>query len=187
MNSAPSSYYSESVSSSAAVQRCAGATLGLPELTLGILPGFGGTQRLPRLVGLQKGVQMILTSKPIKSQEGLKAGLVDAVVDAKQLLDTAKAWALDMAAGTKHRPFTLYRCGDDTSSWAAADALSPFGKPCQAVDDPQERMTDTHDLIWTADANTSSECAVVHAQQLVAILAWSIQPMMALTNHLSGL
>lgn len=86
-----------------------GATLGLPELTLGILPGFGGTQRLPRLVGLQKGVQMILTSKPIKSQEGLKAGLVDAVVDAKQLLDTAKAWALDMAAGTKHRPFTLYR------------------------------------------------------------------------------
>lgn len=90
----------------------AGAQLGLPELTLGILPGFGGTQRLPRLVGLQKGVEMILTSKPIKSQDGLKAGLIDALVDSKELLSTAKQWALDMATGTRHRPFTLYRSGN---------------------------------------------------------------------------
>ena len=52
---------------------------------------------------------MILTSKPIKSQEGLKAGLVDSVVEGKQLIPAAKAWALEMASGTKHRPFTLYR------------------------------------------------------------------------------
>ena len=91
------------------ISTIAGTQLGLPELTLGILPGFGGTQRLPRLVGLQKGVEMILTSKPIKAEAGLKAGLVDAVVKPDELLSSAKAWALEMAAGTKHRPFTLFR------------------------------------------------------------------------------
>lgn len=63
-----------------------GAKLGLPELTLGVLPGFGGTQRLPRLVGLKKGVEMMLTSAPIKAEQGLKLGLVDAVVPDDQLM-----------------------------------------------------------------------------------------------------
>jgi enoyl-CoA hydratase/carnithine racemase len=46
-----------------------GTKLGLPELQLGILPGFGGTQRLPRLVGLQEACQMMLTSKPIPDKK----------------------------------------------------------------------------------------------------------------------
>lgn len=53
--------------------------LGLPELQLGIIPGFGGTQRLPRLVGLKKAVEMMLTSKPVKGAQAKKLGLVDAV------------------------------------------------------------------------------------------------------------
>lgn len=57
------------------------AKLGLPELQLGIIPGFGGTQRLPRLVGVQQAVQMTLTSKPLPAGAAHKAGLVDAVVD----------------------------------------------------------------------------------------------------------
>ncbi len=52
----------------------AGTKLGLPELTLGIIPGFGGTQRLPRLVGLAKGCEMMLTSAPIKAEVGRQAG-----------------------------------------------------------------------------------------------------------------
>ena len=48
-----------------------GTKLGLPELQLGILPGFGGTQRLPRLVGLQTACQMMLTSAPIDSKKVL--------------------------------------------------------------------------------------------------------------------
>ena len=54
-------------------------SLGLPELKLGIIPGFGGTQRLPRLVGLKKAVELILSSKNVKGDQAKKLGLVDAV------------------------------------------------------------------------------------------------------------
>lgn len=60
------------------------AKLGLPELQLGIIPGFGGTQRLPRLVGVQQAVQMTLTSKPIIAAQAQKLGLVDAVAESTQ-------------------------------------------------------------------------------------------------------
>jgi enoyl-CoA hydratase/3-hydroxyacyl-CoA dehydrogenase len=73
--------------------------LGLPELTLGIIPGFGGTARLPRLVGLAKAVDMMLTSKPIMAEEAVKVGLVDAVVPHRQLLPAARKFALDIVAG----------------------------------------------------------------------------------------
>lgn len=52
--------------------------LGLPEVTLGIIPGFGGTQRLPRLIGLQKSLPLILTGKPVPGPKALKLGLADA-------------------------------------------------------------------------------------------------------------
>ncbi len=57
------------------------AKLGLPEVLLGILPGAGGTQRLPRLVGAQKALQMITTGRPIKAEEALNIGLVDQVFE----------------------------------------------------------------------------------------------------------
>lgn len=86
-----------------------GTRMGLPELQLGILPGFGGTQRLPRLVGLQKALQMMLTSQPIKDVEARKLGLVDEVVPLDQLLQAARALALDIAEGRKPRMLSLHR------------------------------------------------------------------------------
>eukprot|EP00850_Spirogloea_muscicola_P011161 SM000068S20593 [mRNA] locus=s68:396121:402013:+ [translate_table: standard] len=83
--------------------------LGLPELQLGIIPGFGGTQRLPRLVGLQKAVEMMLLSKPIKAEEGLKLGLVDAIVPPLELLRAAKKWAVDIAEHRRPWVQSLYR------------------------------------------------------------------------------
>ncbi|KAK1289154.1 Peroxisomal fatty acid beta-oxidation multifunctional protein [Acorus calamus] len=74
-----------------------GTQLGQPELTLGVIPGFGGTQRLPRLVGLPKAIQMMLFSKPINAREGNELGLIDAVVTPENLLRVAKLWALDIA------------------------------------------------------------------------------------------
>ncbi|MBA0764399.1 hypothetical protein Gotri_013755 [Gossypium trilobum] len=83
--------------------------LGLPELSLGVIPGFGGTQRLPRLVGLSKAIEMMLSSKPIMSEEGKKLGLIDALVPSKELLKVSCAWALDMAERRKPWLRSLHR------------------------------------------------------------------------------
>ncbi len=68
--------------------------LGLPEVQLGLLPGSGGTQRLPRLVGIQKALDMMLTGKQLRAVQAKKAGLVDAVVPSSILLDAAVKMAL---------------------------------------------------------------------------------------------
>ncbi|WP_345768885.1 fatty acid oxidation complex subunit alpha FadJ [Citrobacter amalonaticus] len=67
--------------------------LGLPEVQLGLLPGSGGTQRLPRRVGVTTALDMILTGKQLRAKQALKAGLVDEVVPQTILLDAAVEWA----------------------------------------------------------------------------------------------
>ncbi|CAN6919522.1 unnamed protein product [Brassica oleracea] len=98
------------------------AQLGLPELTLGVIPGFGGTQRLPRLVGLAKATDMILLSKSISSEEGQKFGLVDALVPSGELLSTSRKWALDIALGRKPFLRSLHRT-DKIGSLSEARAI----------------------------------------------------------------
>ncbi|XVF66199.1 hypothetical protein PTKIN_Ptkin10aG0016400 [Pterospermum kingtungense] len=85
------------------------AQLGLPELQLGLIPGFGGTQRLPRLVGLTKSLEMMLRSKPVKGEEAHGLGLVDAVVSSDELINTARRWALDILARRKPWVASLYK------------------------------------------------------------------------------
>jgi 3-hydroxyacyl-CoA dehydrogenase/enoyl-CoA hydratase/3-hydroxybutyryl-CoA epimerase len=63
--------------------------LALPEVTLGLLPGGGGTQRLPRAVGLREALPMLLTGKRVRARRALRMGLVDAVVPAHNLVETA--------------------------------------------------------------------------------------------------
>ena len=63
--------------------------LGLPEVQLGLLPGSGGTQRLPRLVGVSTALEMILTGKQLRAKQALKSGLVDDVVPHSILLEAA--------------------------------------------------------------------------------------------------
>jgi enoyl-CoA hydratase/3-hydroxyacyl-CoA dehydrogenase len=94
------------------------AQLGLPELQLGVIPGFGGTQRLPRLVGLTKALEMILTSKPVKAEEGHSLGLIDAVVPPAELVTTARRWALDIVG--RRKPWV--------SSVSKTDKLPPLGE-----------------------------------------------------------
>jgi enoyl-CoA hydratase len=67
--------------------------LGLPEVSLGIIPGYGGTQRLPRLCGSGIALQMILTGEPITADEALRFGLVNAVFPQAELLTSVKAIA----------------------------------------------------------------------------------------------
>lgn len=69
------------------------AKLGLPEVTLGLIPGYGGTQRLPQLVGKGRAAQMIFTADMIPAQRAYEIGLVNEVVPQVELLDRAKAIA----------------------------------------------------------------------------------------------
>ncbi|MDP9228045.1 MAG: enoyl-CoA hydratase-related protein [Actinomycetota bacterium] len=73
------------------------AVFGQPEINLGIIPGFGGTQRLPRLVGESRAKQMNLSGDAVLAREAAEWGLADALVPDEQLLDVALSWARKLA------------------------------------------------------------------------------------------
>ena len=73
--------------------------IGLPEIMLGILPGFGGTTRLPRLVGLSNALPLILTGKPVDAKKAERIGLIDERVPTPALYPRARALALSLASG----------------------------------------------------------------------------------------
>src|SRR6185503_17873643 len=75
-----------------------GAKMGQPEVKLGLLAGYGGTQRLPRLVGRGRALELLLTGEPIDAAEAHRIGLVNRVVKREVLLDEAKALAKKILA-----------------------------------------------------------------------------------------
>jgi 3-hydroxyacyl-CoA dehydrogenase len=85
-----------------------GGQMGLPEVTLGIIPGAEGTQRLPRLVGVELAIQMLVSGRPVKASEALEAGLVDAVLDG-DLEQGAVAFARACAGRAGPHPKTRER------------------------------------------------------------------------------
>jgi enoyl-CoA hydratase / 3-hydroxyacyl-CoA dehydrogenase len=80
------------------------ASFGQPEINLGIIPGFGGTQRLPRLVGPAKALEMNTTGEAISAEDAYEHGLVNRVVQDHELFDTAVQWARKFA---KQAPLAL--------------------------------------------------------------------------------
>jgi enoyl-CoA hydratase len=82
------------------------ARLGMPEAKLGLIPGFGGTQRLPRLVGRGAALKLLMTGTMIDAAEALRIGLVDEVVTAEELMPRAEAIALQIA---QNAPIALSR------------------------------------------------------------------------------
>jgi enoyl-CoA hydratase len=70
------------------------AKIGLPEVTLGVIPGYAGTQRLPRIVGRGVAMDMILTGRAVDAQEALRIGLVSQVVPLSDLMETARKTAM---------------------------------------------------------------------------------------------
>jgi enoyl-CoA hydratase len=74
------------------------ATIGQPEIKLGIIPGYAGSQRLSRLVGKGRALEMILTGAPVSAERAFAMGLINRVVPAAQLMTSAREWAHELAA-----------------------------------------------------------------------------------------
>ena len=125
--------------------------LGLPEVTLGILPGAGGTQRLPRLVGVELALDMITNGRPISAKKALGAGLVNIVSDDEDLsaapLNAAVKFAKSIIHNNSH-PKTIVRpctcawqsvfCWRRTSVWSGSLPTTSVGAACAACNDSRK-------------------------------------------------
>lgn len=114
------------------------AKLGQPEVKLGLIAGFGGTQRLPRLVGRGAALKMLLTGGMVSAAEALRIGLVDEVVPGDQLMARAEVLALEIAANSPiaiERTMLAVDSGlDVTLDDGLAQEARHFGQICATAD-----------------------------------------------------
>ena len=102
--------------------------LGLPESQLGLIPGAGGTQRLPRLIGVQPALDMMLTGKQLDAKKARKLGLVDDVVPPSILIETAAQLALTRVGYTPKRDSFIEQLRDKEAVTEFALAKNPVGR-----------------------------------------------------------
>ena len=100
------------------------AVFGLPEINLGVMPGSGATQRLPRLVGLAKAKEMLFTGDNIDAAEAYRVGLVNKVVPRDQLMEVAKKMAKKLAAKPKAALALIKKCTDAGPNMDLASGLT---------------------------------------------------------------
>ena len=100
------------------------AKFGQPEILLGIIPGGGGTQRLSRLVGPARAKDLILSGRQVTADEAERIGLADRVVPAADVLDTALAWAAELAKGAVVAQGLAKSAIDEGLSRPLADGLT---------------------------------------------------------------
>jgi 3-hydroxyacyl-CoA dehydrogenase len=131
------------------------ALMGQPEVNLGIIPGAEGTQRLPRLVGLEKAIEMCVSGKPIKAADALNAGLIDRIIDG-ELAAGASAFAREMAARKSALPKTRER-QDKLPPASAIPAMLAAGR----------------DLARKTRRNLEAPVAVVDALEAAATLPFA--------------
>ena len=160
-----------------------GMNLGQPEVQIGLIPGAGGTQRLPRLIGLRYAMEMITIGKPIKAEVGHQRGLVDEVTDPESLVDAAVKAAGRFIAGelnvkaraTRNRHHWIPSAAekkalmDFTKAMTAAQAkgyIAPF-KAVEAID---RGLSYDIDADLKTEAELFADCAVSDvAKNLIGI------------------
>ncbi len=100
----------------------ASTRIGLPEVQLGIHPGWGGTARLPRLIGTPEAMKLMLTGAPARAEKALRLGLVDKLAAPDKLLDAARA----LARHPRQRPIQQRALAWATNIWPVRQALAPM-------------------------------------------------------------
>ena len=120
------------------------AKFGQPEVGLGITPGFGGTQRLSRLVGIGIAKELIFTAKIIRSDEAMRIGLVNEVAPASELMDVALKLANDIASkgqlALRYAKSAINR-GIETDIETGMEIEKDLFALCFATEDQKEAMT----------------------------------------------
>lgn len=120
------------------------ARFGQPEINLGIIPGWGGSQRLPRLIGVGRALELLMTGEPIDAAEAFRIGLVNRVVPAEKLLDTATNVAQTLrnkgAIALKLIKTCVYTGMDGALDAGLAFETRQFGTAC-GTEDKQEGVT----------------------------------------------
>jgi enoyl-CoA hydratase len=99
------------------------AVFGQPEVLLGIIPGGGGTQRLPRVVGVSRAKELVITGRQVKSDEALRIGLADEVVPNETLHERALALASSVASGAVLAHAAMKRAIDEGMSTSLTEGL----------------------------------------------------------------
>jgi enoyl-CoA hydratase len=134
---------------------CDGAKLGQPEVKLGLIPGYGGSQRLPRLVGESAALKLLLTGQIIDAAEALRIGLVDEVVPADRLLERGRELA---HAIVTMAPLAVSACLEAVSKGAALDLDTAlrleteiFGRLCGTADKAEgtRAFLEKRPPVWT--------------------------------------
>jgi 3-hydroxyacyl-CoA dehydrogenase/enoyl-CoA hydratase/carnithine racemase len=160
-----------------------GVQVGQPEVQVGLIPGAGGTQRLPRLVGLPDALQMIGTGQAISAEEGLEKGCVDEVVPPEVLLEKALEAAQRFISGELNHRDRMTRLRKDRLPNAimkkmiisyAKDEANKKGKgyiaPFKAIEAMERGLSDNFEADLKLEAELFSDCAVSDvAKNLIGI------------------
>ncbi len=126
-----------------------GAVLGLPEVGIGLMPGAGGTQRLPRLIGMEKSLAIILQGKKLKPAKSLELGVVHEVAPVDELLERAKNWLMENP--------------DPVAPWDKKDFRVPGGAGAMNPKNMQAFMVGTSLLAGNTQHNYPAPIAAISA------------------------
>ena len=160
-----------------------GIQLGQPEVQIGLIPGAGGTQRLPRLVGLPDALKMIVAGQPIMAEEGLEKGCIDEVVPSEFLLGKALEAAQRFISGALNHKERITRFRKDklpnfvtkkmVISYARGEAEKKgkgYIAPFKAIEAMERGLSDNFEADLKVEAELFSDCAVSDvAKNLIGI------------------
>ncbi len=158
--------------------------LGLPEVTLGLLPGAAGTRRLPRLIGLAPALDMILTGRRLRATRAARVGLVDEVVPPAVLLAASCKAALELADGTRKARRQRWRWADRIARpviirKAMAEVEKKTGghypAPLRALEVIDKGMRLSHEAALKLEARAFGELTVTEASRSLVSLFFATQ------------